>query len=156
MFSARGTIGYIAPETVCRNLGSVSHKSDVYSYGMMVLEMIGGRKNVDVGVDRTSEIYFPHWLYQQIELDEELQLIGIMNEEEIECARKMVMHMSDYKIISRQLDNGIALLVSPIVIWSLIQPQKLADMMRSFQDQIRRLQQDTHFVQMQQKPEEYS
>ncbi|KAG5603881.1 hypothetical protein H5410_025373 [Solanum commersonii] len=54
------------------NLGGVSHKSDVYSYGMMVLEMVGGRKNVDEGVDRTSEIYFPHWLYQRVELDEEL------------------------------------------------------------------------------------
>ncbi|KAH0675004.1 hypothetical protein KY285_022805 [Solanum tuberosum] len=91
MLGPRGTIGYIAPEIVCRNLGGVSHKSDVYSYGMMVLEMVGGRKNVDVGVDRTSEIYFPHWLYQRIELDEELQLIGIMNEEENECARKMVI-----------------------------------------------------------------
>ncbi|CAN4124850.1 unnamed protein product [Withania somnifera] len=76
MLGARGTIGYIAPEIVCRNLGGVSHKSD---------------KNVDVGVDRTSEIYFPHWLYQRIELDEELQLVGIMNEEEKECARKMVI-----------------------------------------------------------------
>ncbi|KAH0668652.1 hypothetical protein KY289_023145 [Solanum tuberosum] len=91
MLGPRGTIGYIAPEIVCRNLGGVSHKSDVYSYGMMVLEMVGGRKKVDVGVDRTSEIYFPHWLYRRIELDEELQLIGIMNEEENECARKMVI-----------------------------------------------------------------
>ncbi|KAK4715439.1 hypothetical protein R3W88_013777 [Solanum pinnatisectum] len=91
MLGARGTIGCIAPEIVCRDMGGVSHKSDIYSYGMMVLEMVGGRKNVDVGVDRTSEIYFPHWLYQRIELDEELQLIGIMNEEEKECAKKMVM-----------------------------------------------------------------
>ncbi|KAK6788695.1 hypothetical protein RDI58_012493 [Solanum bulbocastanum] len=91
MLGPRGTIGYIAPEIVCRNLGGVSHKSDVYSYGMMVLEIVGGRKNVDVGVDRTSEIYFPHWLYRRIELDEELQLIGIMNKEENECARKMVI-----------------------------------------------------------------
>ncbi|KAH0668644.1 hypothetical protein KY289_023137 [Solanum tuberosum] len=91
MLGPRGTIGNIAPEIVCRNLGCVSHKSDVYSYGMMVLEMVGGRKNVDVGVDRTSEIYFPHWLYRRIELDEEFQLIGIMNEEENECARRMVI-----------------------------------------------------------------
>ncbi|KAM3269586.1 LEAF RUST 10 DISEASE-RESISTANCE LOCUS RECEPTOR-LIKE PROTEIN KINASE-like 2.1 [Capsicum chacoense] len=91
MLGARGTIGYIAPEIVCRNLGGVSHKSDVYSYGMMVLEMVGGRKNVDAGADRTSEIYFPHWLYRRIEQDEELQLIGIMNEEEKEYAKKMVM-----------------------------------------------------------------
>ncbi|CAN4121814.1 unnamed protein product [Withania somnifera] len=74
MLGPRGTIGYIAPEIVCRNLGDGWRK-----------------KNVDVGVDCTSEIYFPHWLYRRIELDEELQLIGVMNEEEKECARKMVM-----------------------------------------------------------------
>ncbi|KAF9593262.1 hypothetical protein IFM89_021018 [Coptis chinensis] len=59
MVGARGTIGYIAPEVCCRNFGGVSHKSDVYSYGMMVLEMIGGRKNIDVAVENMSEIYFP-------------------------------------------------------------------------------------------------
>ncbi|XP_048318202.2 LEAF RUST 10 DISEASE-RESISTANCE LOCUS RECEPTOR-LIKE PROTEIN KINASE-like 2.4 [Ziziphus jujuba] len=37
MLDARGTIGYIAPEVFCREFGGVSHKSDVYSYGMLVL-----------------------------------------------------------------------------------------------------------------------
>ena len=60
MAVARGTIGYIAPELFNRNFGGVSHKSDVYSYGMMILEMVGGRKNIDVGISNTSEIYFPH------------------------------------------------------------------------------------------------
>ncbi|XP_064998944.1 LEAF RUST 10 DISEASE-RESISTANCE LOCUS RECEPTOR-LIKE PROTEIN KINASE-like 2.1 [Musa acuminata AAA Group] len=46
MADARGTIGYIAPEVFCRNIGAVSTKSDVYSYGMMLLEMVGGRRNV--------------------------------------------------------------------------------------------------------------
>ena len=53
--------------------------------------MVGGRKNADAGADCTCEIYFPHWLYRRIEQDEELQLIGIMNEEEKEYAKKMVM-----------------------------------------------------------------
>lgn len=44
MTGARGTVGYIAPEVFFRNLGGVSHKSDVYSYEMMVLEMSVGRK----------------------------------------------------------------------------------------------------------------
>ncbi|PKI51249.1 hypothetical protein CRG98_028365, partial [Punica granatum] len=44
MLVARGTIGYIAPEVFNRNFGDVSHKSDVYSYGMMLIEMIGGGK----------------------------------------------------------------------------------------------------------------
>ena len=60
MVGARGTTGYIAPKIFCRNFGGISHKSDVYNYGIMVLEMVRGRKNVKVSVDFTSEIYFPH------------------------------------------------------------------------------------------------
>ncbi|XP_059643783.1 LEAF RUST 10 DISEASE-RESISTANCE LOCUS RECEPTOR-LIKE PROTEIN KINASE-like 2.5 [Cornus florida] len=90
IMEARGTIGYIAPEVFSRNFGGVSHKSDVYSYGMMVLEMVGGRKNNDVGVSHTSEIYFPHWVYKRLELDEELGFQGDMTEEENEMARKMI------------------------------------------------------------------
>ncbi|XVF50547.1 hypothetical protein PTKIN_Ptkin04bG0110000 [Pterospermum kingtungense] len=61
MMDARGTVGYIAPELFSRNFGKLSHKSDVYSFGMMVLEMVGGRKNIDRSADHSSEIYYPHW-----------------------------------------------------------------------------------------------
>ncbi|KAF3431749.1 hypothetical protein FNV43_RR26485 [Rhamnella rubrinervis] len=75
-----------------KNLGGVSHKSDVYSYGMMVLEMVGGRKNVNVEVDDTSDIYFPHWIYKRLELDhEELGLKRIMNEVEKIEVKKMII-----------------------------------------------------------------
>jgi serine/threonine protein kinase len=91
MLGARGTAGYIAPEVFCRNFEGVSHKSNVYSYGMLVLEMIGGRKNFHVGVDNTSEIYFPHWIYKRLEIGEELQLRGAGNEMEEQNARKMIL-----------------------------------------------------------------
>ncbi|KAK9999680.1 hypothetical protein SO802_019283 [Lithocarpus litseifolius] len=91
MVGARGTIGYIAPEVFCRNFGGISHKSDVYSYGMMVLEMVGGRKNVDVSVDFSSEIYFPHWIYKHLELNEELGLLGFFMEGDEESTRKMII-----------------------------------------------------------------
>lgn len=42
----RGTKGYLAPEWLLE-LG-VSEKSDVFSYGMVLLEIIGGRRNVTV------------------------------------------------------------------------------------------------------------
>ncbi|PIA64502.1 hypothetical protein AQUCO_00100167v1 [Aquilegia coerulea] len=89
ILAARGTIGYIAPEIYCRNFGGVSYKSDVYSYGMMVLEMIGGRKNIDATVVNTSEIYFPHWIYNRLENE-----IAIGGSEEIfkeETTKKMVL-----------------------------------------------------------------
>uniref|UniRef100_A0A2N9F692 Protein kinase domain-containing protein n=1 Tax=Fagus sylvatica TaxID=28930 RepID=A0A2N9F692_FAGSY len=91
MVGARGTIGYIAPEVFSRSFGGVSHKSDVYSYGMMILEMVGGRKNIDVSVDCTSEIYFPHWIYKRLELDEELGLQDLLNEADQEGVRKMIL-----------------------------------------------------------------
>ncbi|XP_056162493.1 LEAF RUST 10 DISEASE-RESISTANCE LOCUS RECEPTOR-LIKE PROTEIN KINASE-like 2.4 isoform X1 [Syzygium oleosum] len=91
MLGARGTAGYIAPELVIRNIGGVSHKSDVYSYGMMVLKIVGVRKNVEVGVDRTSEIYFPHWIHERLELQEELGLHDITNEEDEGITKKMII-----------------------------------------------------------------
>ncbi|KAK3026655.1 hypothetical protein RJ639_040682 [Escallonia herrerae] len=91
MLGMRGTVGYIAPEVFSRTFGVVSHKSDVYSYGMMLLEMVGGRKNSDEEVDHASKKYFPQWIYNRLEIDEEIQFPGIMNEEEKENALKMVI-----------------------------------------------------------------
>ncbi|KAJ0826432.1 putative glycerophosphodiester phosphodiesterase, protein kinase RLK-Pelle-LRK10L-2 family [Helianthus annuus] len=92
MSRMRGTPGYIAPELFSRTFGQVSHKSDVYSYGMLILEMVGGRRNIEVEVDHTSEIYFPHWIYKKIvSQEEELGLHGIVNAEENETTRKMII-----------------------------------------------------------------
>ncbi|KAL9433212.1 hypothetical protein AB3S75_028103 [Citrus x aurantiifolia] len=93
MFEARETIGYIAPEVLSRSFGEVSHKSDVYSYGMMILEMVGCKNNPDAGVDETSDIYFPHWIYKHLEQGKVFKLPSVMssNENEIEIAKKMVI-----------------------------------------------------------------
>ncbi|PON38960.1 Mitogen-activated protein kinase kinase kinase [Parasponia andersonii] len=93
MLGARGTIGYIAPQVFSRNFGGVSYKSDVYSYGMMILEMVmGGRKDTRVGVSQTSEIYFPDAIYQRLEEDNNLRLRGVITtSEENGIARKMIV-----------------------------------------------------------------
>ncbi|CAL5025907.1 unnamed protein product [Urochloa decumbens] len=61
---ARGTIGYIAPEVLSG--GQVSSKSDLFSFGMMILELAGARKNPEVGPDSTTK-YFPQWLYENVD-----------------------------------------------------------------------------------------
>ncbi|RVW74446.1 Rust resistance kinase Lr10 [Vitis vinifera] len=37
---ARGTMGYIAPELFYKNIGCISNKADVYSFGMLLMEMM--------------------------------------------------------------------------------------------------------------------
>ncbi|KAK9677283.1 hypothetical protein RND81_11G133300 [Saponaria officinalis] len=88
---ARGTIGYIAPEVFCRTFGGVSHKSDVYSFGMMVLDMVCGRKNLSADLQRSSEVYFPQWIYNRLELEEEVSFEEIITDEEKAVQRKMIL-----------------------------------------------------------------
>lgn len=88
MAGMRGTIGFIAPEVFSRRFGVVSTKSDVYSYGMMLLEMVGGRKNLKASVDNPSEMYFPDWIYRCLADVGSLHSFDMEHETE-EIARKM-------------------------------------------------------------------
>ena len=90
MTTARGTMGYIAPEMLSRNLGNVSYKSDVFSYGMLLLEMIGDRNNIDITVDNTSQVYFPEWIYNHLDQGEELQ-IRINEEGDTQIVKKLTI-----------------------------------------------------------------
>ena len=38
--TTQGTLGYIAPKLFYKNIGHVSYKTDVYSFGMLLMEMI--------------------------------------------------------------------------------------------------------------------
>ncbi|KAL5828154.1 hypothetical protein ACOSQ4_019951 [Xanthoceras sorbifolium] len=86
--ATRGTIGYIAPELISRNFGVISSKSDIYSFGMLLLEMSGGRKNSFAKATRSSKAYFPSWVYDRIIEGRDLE---IQNVSEIEAliARKL-------------------------------------------------------------------
>lgn len=58
--AARGTIGYIAPELFYKNIGGVSNKADIYSFGMLLMEIAGKRKNLNAVVAHSSQVYFPY------------------------------------------------------------------------------------------------
>ncbi|KAJ4839659.1 hypothetical protein Tsubulata_026453, partial [Turnera subulata] len=55
----RGTIGYLAPEWITGV--AVTTKADVYSYGMMLFELVSGRRNSETPKDGRTE-YFPVWM----------------------------------------------------------------------------------------------
>eukprot|EP00262_Sarcandra_glabra_P018653 TRINITY_DN6778_c0_g1_i1.p1 TRINITY_DN6778_c0_g1~~TRINITY_DN6778_c0_g1_i1.p1 ORF type:complete len:675 (+),score=60.83 TRINITY_DN6778_c0_g1_i1:89-2113(+) len=62
-----GTPGYAAPEMWSKSYGPVTEKSDVYSYGMLLLELANGRKNYDSAAVHSSQVYFPEWVFRQVE-----------------------------------------------------------------------------------------
>ncbi|KAK9147277.1 hypothetical protein Scep_006034 [Stephania cephalantha] len=88
--AARGTVGYIAPELFYKNIGGVSYKADVYSFGMLLMEMVGRRKNVNPFVENSSQIYFPAWIYDRFNQGEDMD-IGDAGEDEKKIARKLIL-----------------------------------------------------------------
>ncbi|BAS70100.1 Os01g0117500 [Oryza sativa Japonica Group] len=89
--AARGTMGYIAPELYSRNFGEISYKSDVYSFGMLVLEMVSGRRNSDPSVESQNVVYFPEWIYEQVNSGQDLALGREMTQEEKETVRQLAI-----------------------------------------------------------------
>ncbi|KAF3432823.1 hypothetical protein FNV43_RR23925 [Rhamnella rubrinervis] len=91
MSSARGTIGYIAPEVLSRNFGNASYKSDVYSFGMLLLEIVGGRKNTDGRAENTSQVYFPEWVYNHLNKEDDLGMEIDVEEGQSKMIKKLII-----------------------------------------------------------------
>lgn len=93
----RGTRGYLAPEWLLGH--GVTEKSDIYSYGMVLLEVIGGRRNVcliETGNSRSRRKwqYFPKIVSKKLRegkvmdvVDQRLLDSGMIDEREV---RRMV------------------------------------------------------------------
>ncbi|CAL9187632.1 unnamed protein product [Musa hybrid cultivar] len=85
MPGGRGTPGYAAPEMWMPS--PVTHKCDVYSFGMLLFEIVGRRRNFDGDVTESQQ-WFPRTVYDKLEsgaLAEIVSSCGI--EEEIDRER---------------------------------------------------------------------
>ncbi|KAG6715337.1 hypothetical protein I3842_05G246100 [Carya illinoinensis] len=87
--AVRGTIGYMAPELCYKNIGSISYKADVYSFGMLLMDMMGKRRNLNAFGDQSSK-YFPSCVYEEVQ-DENGITIENVTEEEKKIAKQMVI-----------------------------------------------------------------
>ncbi|KAG6656002.1 LEAF RUST 10 DISEASE-RESISTANCE LOCUS RECEPTOR-LIKE PROTEIN KINASE-like 2.2 isoform X1 [Carya illinoinensis] len=79
--SARGTLGYMAPELYYKNIGGISYKADVYSFGMLLMEMASRRKNLNTFAEHSSQTYFPTWAYDQFCNGKDVELEGTTEED---------------------------------------------------------------------------
>ncbi|XP_062164580.1 putative serine/threonine-protein kinase isoform X2 [Alnus glutinosa] len=67
-----GTLGYTAPEYALR--GELSEKADIYSFGVLVLEIIGCRKNTDFTLPSAMQ-YLPDYAWKLYERSRMLDLV---------------------------------------------------------------------------------
>ncbi|AES59898.2 receptor-like kinase [Medicago truncatula] len=88
--AARGTIGYMAPELFYRNVGTISYKADVYSFGMLLMEMASRRKNLNALAEQSSQIYFPFWIYDKFHDGSEVTIEND-TDQEMKLAKKMMI-----------------------------------------------------------------
>ncbi|XP_008663672.1 G-type lectin S-receptor-like serine/threonine-protein kinase SD2-5 [Zea mays] len=64
----RGTPGYAAPELWMAM--PASEKCDVYSFGMVLFEILGRRRNYDPCLEGESKEWFPRWVWEKYEQGE--------------------------------------------------------------------------------------
>lgn len=69
----RGTRGYLAPEWISGL--PITAKADVYSFGMTLLEIMGGRRNIESGNVESEKWFFPTWAAKQVRLGNILELV---------------------------------------------------------------------------------
>ncbi|KAL3650549.1 hypothetical protein CASFOL_006952 [Castilleja foliolosa] len=79
-------MGFIAPEVFYKNIGEISCIADVYSYGMVVMEMAG---RVEYS-NKSDEIYFPFWVYKELMRGKKLEIMGA-DEEEVIMVKKVII-----------------------------------------------------------------
>ncbi|KAK4253341.1 hypothetical protein QN277_010662 [Acacia crassicarpa] len=93
-----GTIGYIAPELTC--IGKASTSSDVYAFGILLLEVVSGRRPIGSG-----QFILVDWVIENHRLGQILEVIdpnlNSVYAEEVELVVKLGLLCSQYNDESR-------------------------------------------------------
>ncbi|XP_073262650.1 G-type lectin S-receptor-like serine/threonine-protein kinase RLK1 [Populus alba] len=84
----RGTRGYLAPEW--HKNTPISVKADVYSYGVMLLEIVFCRRNIETNVSRPEEVLLSNWAYELM-VARELDKLDLGEDVDLQNLEKMVM-----------------------------------------------------------------
>jgi serine/threonine protein kinase len=108
MTTMRGTRGYMAPEWL-KDV-PITEKSDVFSFGIVLLELVSGRRNFDLSLGEGEKRFLPAWAFSLLEkngrntlleiVDKSLQLSQTSNsmheeqeEEELQLQQQACLNM---------------------------------------------------------------
>ncbi|XP_057978155.1 L-type lectin-domain containing receptor kinase IX.1-like [Malania oleifera] len=83
-----GTMGYMAPE--CVTAGRASKESDVFSFGIVALEIACGRKPIDANAEESDTVLMVEWAWDlygrgRVLKAADARLRGDFDEREMEC-----------------------------------------------------------------------
>jgi len=137
----RGTIGYLAPEWISGLL--ISTKADVYSFGMVLIELISGRRNTkcygtghinsddDADAGQRPSMFFPVWAASRLSEGEtaavaDPRLHGDVSEEELGracrvacwCIQDQEEHRPTMPQVVQALEGVVDVHVPPVP-WAL-------------------------------------
>ncbi|RCV24352.1 hypothetical protein SETIT_5G078200v2, partial [Setaria italica] len=96
----RGTPGYLAPEWLT---SQITEKADIYSFGVVVMEMISGRKNLDTSQSEES-IHLITLLEEKVKSDELADLIEKDNTD-MRAHREEILEMMKLAMWCLQIDS---------------------------------------------------
>ncbi|KAH7438092.1 hypothetical protein KP509_04G000900 [Ceratopteris richardii] len=90
MTAMRGTPGYMAPDWLTK--GVIDEKCDVFSFGMLLMEIISGRRNLDNNIEPQEQTYYPEWAFWQAQADNIAVLTDatLESEEDVRDLRQMI------------------------------------------------------------------
>ncbi|GLJ34078.1 hypothetical protein SUGI_0685100 [Cryptomeria japonica] len=110
---ACGTRGYIAPEYAIH--GHLSDKVDVYSYGMLVLEIVSGRKHIDSTLPADME-FLLGWAWNLYKKSEAFSVVDRkIIEEEAEVNKEEILKVIQIAFLCTQRAPEMRPLMSKVV-----------------------------------------
>lgn len=94
----RGTLGYLAPEYWRPEGVNITNKVDVFSFGMVLLEIVSGRRNLRPSLSgllqAPESLYFPSWAFPKMETGAFMELVdpalaGVVDPDEVKRALRV-------------------------------------------------------------------
>ncbi|PIA40958.1 hypothetical protein AQUCO_02300020v1 [Aquilegia coerulea] len=123
----RGTYGYVAPE-ICLGMQAVSYKCDVYSFGMMLFDILGSKRKV------AGQGWLPGEVrdkFQQKQLETIIMDCGIVEEEDKIDAKTLsivALLCAEHNPRNRpSMSTVVKMLEGEIPLWTPVDPFPLYD-----------------------------
>ncbi|OVA13029.1 Protein kinase domain [Macleaya cordata] len=113
-----GTLGYTAPEYAIR--GELSEKADIYSFGVLLLEIISCRKNTDLSLSSEMQ-YLPEYAWKLYErskvidvVDPKLQKDGFVEKDVFQAIHVAFLCLQPHPNLRPPMSDIVAMLTCKV------------------------------------------